>query len=109
MSLLDVAAAVSMISGAALCLVAGVGLVRFTTTLERMHPGTKPQVLGVLLILLAMWLRNPTWAMAGPLAVTGLAQVITVSVAAHIVGRAAYQEGSPGDDGSALPAHDTTT
>ncbi|MEV0596103.1 monovalent cation/H(+) antiporter subunit G [Nonomuraea cavernae] len=104
MTLLDMAAAACLITGAGLCLIAGVGLVRFTTTLERMHPGTKPQVLGVLLILIAMWLRNPTWAMAGPLAITGLAQVITVSVAAHIVGRASYQAGAPGDDGSELPA-----
>ena len=38
-----------LLLGAALCLVAGIGLLRFPDLLTRMHAGTKPQVLGVLL------------------------------------------------------------
>ncbi|MFC4008936.1 cation:proton antiporter [Nonomuraea purpurea] len=101
--MMDTAAAVCMLLGAGLALSAGAGLVRFRTTLDRMHAGSKPQVLGVLLVLLAMWLHRPTWAYAGPLLLAGASQVITVSVAAYMVARAAYQRQSREDDGTALP------
>ncbi|MGR6920824.1 cation:proton antiporter [[Actinomadura] parvosata] len=98
MTALDVAAAGCLLVGSALALSAGVGLMRFRTTLDRMHAGTKPQVLGVLLVLLAMWLHRPTWGYAGPLLLIGVSQVITVSVAAYMVARAAYTRQSSGDD-----------
>lgn len=95
---LDGAAAACLLAGAALALSAGVGLVRFRTTLDRMHAGTKPQVLGVLLVLLAMWLRRPSWATAGPLLVVAASQIITVSVAAYVVARAGRRgPDDPGD------------
>jgi len=48
-ALADVVAFACLLAGAALCLTAGLGLVRFPDVLSRMHAGTKPQVLGVLL------------------------------------------------------------
>ncbi|MDP9866740.1 MULTISPECIES: monovalent cation/H(+) antiporter subunit G [Streptosporangium] len=106
MTALDVAAAACLLLGAALAFVAGVGMVRFPGTLSRMHPATKPQVLGLHLILLAMWLRRPTWAIAGTLALVAVFQVVTAAVAAYMVGRAAYRARSPGDDGTAVPPAD---
>ncbi|WP_049571614.1 cation:proton antiporter [Nonomuraea sp. SBT364] len=103
MSAPDVAAAVCLLAGAGLALSAGAGLMRFPTTLDRMHAGTKPQVLSVLLVLLAMWLREPTWQVAGPLLIVGVSQVITVSVAAYVIARAAYRRAPDEDDGTALP------
>ncbi|MEO3887811.1 monovalent cation/H(+) antiporter subunit G [Nonomuraea sp. B5E05] len=105
MSALDVVAAACLLLGAGLALAAGIGLVRFRTTLDRMHAGTKPQVLGVLLVLLAMWLHRPTWATAGPLLLAGISQVITVAVAAYMVARASYarESSAPPGDGSAPP------
>ena len=91
MSVLDVAAAVCLLLGALLALTAGWGMVRFRATLDRMHVATKPQVLCVLLVLLAMWLRNPTWAAAGPLLIVAVAQLITVWVASYVVARADYR------------------
>ncbi|MFD2352852.1 cation:proton antiporter [Nonomuraea ferruginea] len=96
MNVLDVAAAVCLLAGAALALTAGWGMVRFRTTLDRMHVATKPQVLCVLLVLLAMWLRQPTWATAGPLLIVAVAQIITVSVAAYVVARADYRRSDAG-------------
>ncbi|WP_327085350.1 monovalent cation/H(+) antiporter subunit G [Nonomuraea sp. NBC_01738] len=90
MNALDVAASACLLTGAALAFVAGVGLVRFPTLLDRVHAGTKPQVLGVLLVLLAMWLHRPTWTVAGPVLLVAVAQVVTVSVAGYITARAAY-------------------
>ncbi|MEW9550737.1 cation:proton antiporter [Nonomuraea sp. NPDC050783] len=112
MSALDPAAGACLLLGAGLALSAGAGLVKFRRTLERMHAGTKPQVAGVLLVLLAMWLHRPTWRNAGPLALVAASQVITVAVAAYMVARAAYardpsRDPSSGsedeDDGTALP------
>ncbi|MEV4289889.1 monovalent cation/H(+) antiporter subunit G [Nonomuraea bangladeshensis] len=106
MSSLDPLAGACLLLGAVLALSAGAGLVKFRHTLERMHAGTKPQVAGVLLVLLAMWLHRPTWATAGPLALVGLSQVITVAVAAYTVARAAYARDSSRedeDDGTSLP------
>ncbi|MGI5291509.1 cation:proton antiporter [Nonomuraea polychroma] len=106
MSALDVAASACLLLGAALALSAGAGLVRFRTTLDRMHAGTKPQVAGVLLVLLAMWLHRPEWATAGPLLLVGAAQVITVAVAAYMVARGAYARQSSRDDDTASPPED---
>ncbi|SEG96898.1 multicomponent Na+:H+ antiporter subunit G [Nonomuraea solani] len=103
--MMDVLAAVCLLTGAALALSAGAGLVRFRSTLDRMHAGTKPQVLGVLLVLLAMWLHRPGWASAGPLLLAGISQVITVSVAAYMIARAAYTRQSSDDD-TELPSDD---
>lgn len=99
----DVAAAVCMLLGAGLAFAAGVGMVRFPGTLARMHAATKPQVFGLQLILLAMWLRDPVWALMGMLLIIGVFQVVMVAVAAYVVGRAAYLAEPPGDDGTASP------
>ncbi len=50
----DGIAAVLLVLGAALSTVAGIGLFRFPDQLSRMHAGTKPQVLGLLLVLVAL-------------------------------------------------------
>jgi multicomponent Na+:H+ antiporter subunit G len=89
----DVAALVCMIAGAVLCLLAGIGLVRLPDVLTRMHAATKPQVLGLLLVLIGAGLRLHSVADLGTLVLVGLFQLLTVPVAAHMVGRAAYRTG----------------
>ena len=51
MNVFDVTAAVLVLSGSLLALTAAIGVVRFPDTLSRMHAATKPQVLGLLLVL----------------------------------------------------------
>lgn len=106
MTALDVAAGACLLLGAGLAFAAGVGLVRFPGTLSRMHAATKPQVLGLHLVLLAMWLRHPHWAVAGTLLLIAVYQVVTAAVAAYMVGRAAHLAESPRDDGTAVPPGD---
>lgn len=89
----DVAAMTCMIVGAALCLLAGIGLVRLPDVLTRMHAATKPQVLGLLLVLIGAGLRLRSAVDLGTLILVGLFQLLTVPVAAHMVGRAAYRTG----------------
>jgi multicomponent Na+:H+ antiporter subunit G len=88
---LDVLAAACLITGALLSLSAGVALLRFPDLLSRMHAATKPQVLGLLLVLLAGALRLRDHF--GMLALVAVFQMATAPVAAHMIGRAGYRAG----------------
>lgn len=98
-AVLDALTAVLLIAGALLCVVAGIGLLRFTDLLSRMHAGTKPQVFGLSCIMLAVAIRNPGFAAAATIVLVVGFQLLTVPVSAHMVGRAAYRAAnvSPGD------------
>jgi multicomponent Na+:H+ antiporter subunit G len=87
----DWAAAILLLAGALLTLAAGVGVLRFPDLLSRMHAGTKPQVLGLVLVLSAEALRARSLAVLGMLLVVVIFQFLTVPVAAHMVGRAGYR------------------
>jgi multicomponent Na+:H+ antiporter subunit G len=89
----DVLAGFCLISGAVLSLAAGMGLVRFPDLLSRMHSATKPQVLGLLLILTGAALRLHNTIDVTTLVLVGLFQLVTAPVSAHMVGRAVYRAG----------------
>jgi multicomponent Na+:H+ antiporter subunit G len=92
MSIPDVAAAVLVLSGSALALTAAIGVVRFPDTLSRMHAATKPQVLGLLLVLIGAAIRLRGNVDIGMLILTGMFAVITAPVVANRVGQLAYRE-----------------
>jgi multicomponent Na+:H+ antiporter subunit G len=94
----DVAAAVCLLSGAFLAFAAGVGVVRFPDLLARMHAGTKPQVLGLILLLTGEALRVRNLQVVGMLALIAVFQLLTAPVAAHMVGRAGYRTGKVRSD-----------
>ena len=89
----DVLAAACLSLGALLTLIAAIGLVRFPDVLTRMHSATKPQVLGLLLILLGLALRLRDPGALGVLVLIGLFQLVTTPVASHMVGRASFRAG----------------
>lgn len=80
---------VVILGGAVWSLVAGVGLLRLPDVLTRMHAATKPQVLGLLMMLLGVALRLRTADDITTLILVGLFQTWTVPVAAHMIARAA--------------------
>jgi multicomponent Na+:H+ antiporter subunit G len=82
-----------LLAGAVLGLAAGIGVYRFPDALGRMHAATKPQVLGVLLLLLGLALRLRTPADLGMIALVAIFQLATAPVAAQMVARAAYRSG----------------
>lgn len=88
---IDVLTAICLLVGAAMSLAAAIGLLRFPDLLSRMHAATKPQVLGLLLMLTAVGLESRSWALAPLLLVAWLFQLLTVPVSAHMVGRAGYR------------------
>ena len=90
-AVLDGVAAVFMVIGGLMSLAAGLGLARFPDLHSRMHAATKPQVLGMLMLVLSasiMW-RSWEWAAVALLA-WGL-MILTAPVSAHVVGRVGYR------------------
>lgn len=94
----DVLGAVLLAVGATLTLIAGLAVARFGDLLSRMHAATKPQVLGMVLVVtgVAVSLRDPvvTWTLLLVVAF----QLVTAPIAAHMVGRAGYRIGKLGGD-----------
>jgi multicomponent Na+:H+ antiporter subunit G len=90
-TVLDVVAAVCVISGALLSVAAGVALLRFPDLLSRLHAATKPQVLGLLLVLTGCAVRLRTGQDVTTLVLVAVFQLATAPVAAHMVCRAGHR------------------
>ncbi len=88
---IDVLSIIFILVGALMSLAATVGLLRFPDLMSRMHAATKPQVLGLLLLLVAVGLQQRDWAVLPVLLVAWIFQLLTVPVSAHMVGRAGYR------------------
>jgi multicomponent Na+:H+ antiporter subunit G len=94
--ILDDIGDVVILGGAAWSLIAGIGLLRLPDVLTRMHAATKPQVLGLLMMLTGVALRLRDANDITTLILVGLFQTWTVPVAAHMVARAARnRRGAP--------------
>jgi multicomponent Na+:H+ antiporter subunit G len=91
-NLTDILCAILILGGSALALTAAVGVVRFPDTLSRMHAATKPQVLGLLLVLIGAAIRLRGHADVGMIILTGMFTLITAPVVAQRVGQLAYRE-----------------
>lgn len=89
----DIAGTVLLFAGALLCLAAAIGLLRFRDLLSRMHAATKPQALGVLLVLLGLGLRLHSPLDVGMLLLVALFQLLTNPVSGHMMSRAAVRTG----------------
>lgn len=79
-----------LLSGAAIVLLAAVGLNRFEGVLAKMHPATKSATLGLLLVIGAAVLRVEVRAVP-LLLLAGVLQFLSAPIAAHLVGRASYR------------------
>ena len=113
---LDVVGAVLLLVGALLAVSAGIGLLRFPDVLSRMHATSKPQALGLLLVLAGTALRLRTFADLTTLVLVGAFQLLTVPVSAAMVGRAAYRAGEVAEEtlaedslAASLAAHEDRT
>lgn len=93
-AVLDVIAGVLILIGAVLCLTAAIGLVRFRDVPARLHAATKPQVLGFLLICVAVALALRSWPVVAFLIPVVLVQFATAPLSAHMIGRQAYRNGT---------------
>ena len=89
----DAAAAVCLLGGSFLAFAAGVGVLRFRNLLSRMHAATKPQTLGLVLVLIGLALRLRTGGTVWALLLVVVFAMLTAPVAAHLVGRAGHRTG----------------
>jgi multicomponent Na+:H+ antiporter subunit G len=88
MNTFDIVSGVLILGGSALALTAAIGVVRFPDTLSRMHAASKPQVLGLLLVLAGAALRLRGQADVGMIVLTAIFTLITAPVVAQRVGLA---------------------
>jgi multicomponent Na+:H+ antiporter subunit G len=93
MNVLDVIAAVLIVTGAALGLLGGIGVVRLPDVYARMHAATKPPTLGLVLVAAGAILQVEELADVSLLVLVVMLQFLTAPVGAHLVGRAAYTSG----------------
>lgn len=91
---MDVLSSLLMFAGAALALIAGIGLQRFDDMFSRMHAAAKPATLGLLLVVVGAALQVPDTGDIAKLLLVAILQFLTVPIASHLVGRAAYRAGT---------------
>ena len=91
---LDLTVLLLILAGAILCLTAAIGVLRFRDVPTRLHAATKPQVLGLILICLAIALSLRSWPVVAFLVPIVLMQLATAPLSAHMVGRQAYRNGT---------------
>lgn len=78
-------------AGAALTLITAIGMIRLGSLFSRMHASTKPQVLGLVLMVagLAGVMQSPR--VAATLALVVAMQLIVAPISAHMLARAVYR------------------
>ncbi|MGC0251903.1 monovalent cation/H(+) antiporter subunit G [Pseudactinotalea sp. Z1748] len=87
----EVMASAFFLTGTFLTLVAAIGVNRFPDLLSRMHAATKPQVLGIILMMNGLALSLASWQVGWKVLPVIVFQLATAPVAAHMVGRAGYR------------------
>ncbi len=91
MSWKEIIASLLILNGVAFNILGAVGLLRFQSTLPRMHAATKPVTLGFSSVLLGSALALPDIGDSAQLLLAVAFQFITAPIAAHMVGRAVYR------------------
>ena len=86
-------AAVLVVAGAALGMLAGLGVLRFPDVFSRMHAATKPATLGLVVLALGAAIAADSVNDVARLALVVALQFLTAPAGAHLVGRAAAQAG----------------
>ena len=90
----DVIAASLLLVGAALALIAGIGLQRFPDVFARMHAATKPATLGLVLTLTGVAIALGDLSTVVKLGAVIIFQFVTAPIGAHLIGRSTYAAGT---------------
>lgn len=89
----DILTSVFLLLGAFLSVAAGVGLLRFPDAIARMHATTKPQIMGLIFILMGIALQERRLSTIVVLITLLVFQMMTAPISAHMIGRAGYRTG----------------
>ncbi|MFB9775335.1 monovalent cation/H(+) antiporter subunit G [Brevibacterium otitidis] len=87
----DIISGVLLIGSASLSLAAAIGLLRFPDLMSRLHAGSKPQILGLILMMIAISIQQFHWGVITTLLLIVSLQMATAPVGTHMVGRAGYR------------------
>lgn len=87
----DIISVVLVAGGAALSLAAAIGLARFPDLMSRLHAASKPQILGLILMMVAVAIQIPHWGPITTMLLVVSFQMATTPVGTHMVGRAGYR------------------
>jgi multicomponent Na+:H+ antiporter subunit G len=94
-TVVDVISAVLMLAGAAVVVIAAIGLHRMPDVYSRMHVATKPATLGIALCLAGSAVNADSASTATKLVLAIVFQLVTTPVAGHLLGRAAHASQVP--------------
>ncbi|WGD36948.1 monovalent cation/H(+) antiporter subunit G [Lysinibacter sp. HNR] len=87
----DIITGTLLVFGSLLSVAAGVGVLRFPDVLSRLHAGTKPQILGLTCMVVAVAIQNTSLSVAASLLVVLVIQYLTQPISAHLIGRSSYR------------------
>src|SRR6478752_3401333 len=104
MTTIDIIASVALILGALMSLLAGIAVLRFPDTMSRIHAATKPQVLGITLLMVGVGPRIGSPGVIGLLVLIVILQFVTAPVSAHLTVRVAFRNTEDGEDQSDVSA-----
>lgn len=90
---LDVVAGLFLLVGAILTFAAAMGVLRFVDLLSRLHAAAKPQVTGIIFVMIGIAIRLRGEPVVWMLVLVALFQMLTSPVSAHMVSRAGYRTG----------------
>ncbi|MER7547780.1 monovalent cation/H(+) antiporter subunit G [Actinomadura sp.] len=93
MSAADAATAVLLLAGSSFCAAGALGMLRFPDLLTRLHAATKPQTIGLLLVLAGVAPQAGSVSSAVPFLLVAAFQLITAPVTAQTIAGAAYRAG----------------
>ncbi|MCT1368192.1 MULTISPECIES: monovalent cation/H(+) antiporter subunit G [Kocuria] len=90
-TVLNILTGACLIVGCLMSLGAALGIMRFSDVLSRLHPGAKPQVFGLFLLLLGMGIAARSWSLVPALILAWTLQMLATPVSSHMVGRSGFR------------------
>jgi multicomponent Na+:H+ antiporter subunit G len=91
----EVIAGVLLLVGSAFVLISAIGVVRFPDVYMRMHAATKAGTLGAGIVLAGAAVLFGALGVSVKALVVFVFLLLTAPVAAHVLGRASYHDGTP--------------
>lgn len=91
--IVEVIGYICLLAGCSLTLIAALALVKFPDLLARQHAATKPQVLGLILMMLGAVFVVQDSSLAWTALLVIMFQMVTSPISAHMLSRAGYRTG----------------